>query len=196
MSAAFCIMASGRKVDFVNPEQSTISIEDIAHGLAAEARWNGQTDWLREGNIYCVAQHCVLVAIEVAKTGGTTQETLCALFHDAAEGTGMRDLATPVKSLCPDYRETEKRFLRWWFVKHGLPIRWAERLPLIVEHADKTILAREALSLCHPSVQEHIDCRGAGGGRVVVWPAVLARSLYLKLANKLLEAQKSEQSGT
>ena len=36
-------MLSGRRLDILNPSPLDIEIEDIAHGLARVARWNGQT---------------------------------------------------------------------------------------------------------------------------------------------------------
>ena len=36
-------MLSGRRLDLLDPSPLDIEIEDIAHGLARVARWNGQT---------------------------------------------------------------------------------------------------------------------------------------------------------
>ena len=36
-------MLSGRRLDLLDPAPKDIEIEDIAHGLARVARWNGQT---------------------------------------------------------------------------------------------------------------------------------------------------------
>ena len=51
-------MLSGRRLDLLDPTPLDIEIEDIAHGLAFVARWNGQTrgDWP-----YSVAEHSLLV---------------------------------------------------------------------------------------------------------------------------------------
>ena len=49
-------MLSGRRLDILNPSPLDVEIEDIAHGLARVARWNGQT---RGGMIFSVAQHSV-----------------------------------------------------------------------------------------------------------------------------------------
>lgn len=51
-------MLSGRRLDLLNPSPFDIEIEDIAHGLARVARWNGQT---RGEHAYSVAQHSLLV---------------------------------------------------------------------------------------------------------------------------------------
>ena len=36
-------MLSGRRLDLLDPTAVDIEVEDIAHGLAFVARWNGQT---------------------------------------------------------------------------------------------------------------------------------------------------------
>ena len=51
-------MLSGRRLDLLDPSPLDIEIEDIAHGLARVARWNGQTSG---AHIFSVAQHCLLV---------------------------------------------------------------------------------------------------------------------------------------
>ena len=51
-------MLSGRRLDLLDPSPLDIEIEDIAHGLARVARWNGQTNG---SHIFSVAQHCLLV---------------------------------------------------------------------------------------------------------------------------------------
>ncbi|HEY4747196.1 MAG TPA: hypothetical protein VIH38_06515, partial [Steroidobacteraceae bacterium] len=56
-------MLSGRRLDLLDPSPLDIEIEDIAHGLARVARWNGQTVG---ANIFSVAQHTLLVE-EVAR---------------------------------------------------------------------------------------------------------------------------------
>src|SRR5205085_4147858 len=51
-------MLSGRRLDLLDPSPLDIEIEDIAHGLARVARWNGQT--LGE-HAFSVAQHSLVV---------------------------------------------------------------------------------------------------------------------------------------
>ena len=36
-------MLSGRRLDLIDPSPLDVEIDDIAHGLARVARWNGQT---------------------------------------------------------------------------------------------------------------------------------------------------------
>ena len=57
-------MLSGRRLDLLDPSPLDIEIEDIAHGLARVARWNGQTNG---EHAFSVAQHCILVERLVAR---------------------------------------------------------------------------------------------------------------------------------
>ena len=53
-------MLSGRRLDLLDPSPLDVEIDDIAHGLARVARWNGQTS----GNwAYSVAEHLSLIHI-------------------------------------------------------------------------------------------------------------------------------------
>jgi hypothetical protein len=47
-------MLSGRRLDLLDPSPLDVEMEDIAHGLARVARWNGQT---KGAHIFSVAQH-------------------------------------------------------------------------------------------------------------------------------------------
>jgi 5'-deoxynucleotidase YfbR-like HD superfamily hydrolase len=77
-------MLSGRRLDLLNPSPLDVEIEDIAHGLARVARWNGQT---LGDHAFSVAEHCLLVeAIAGALSPGLDRSMrLAALLHDAPE---------------------------------------------------------------------------------------------------------------
>src|SRR5690242_19412530 len=77
-------MLSGRRLDLLDPSPLDIEIEDIAHGLARVARWNGQT---KGEHAFSVAQHSVVVETIAAhlRPGLDPRWRLAALLHDAAE---------------------------------------------------------------------------------------------------------------
>src|SRR5579864_5968391 len=77
-------MLSGRRLDLLDPSPLDIEIEDIAHGLARVARWNGQTSG---AHIFSVAQHCLLVeALARARAPRLdAKRRLVVLLHDAPE---------------------------------------------------------------------------------------------------------------
>jgi 5'-deoxynucleotidase YfbR-like HD superfamily hydrolase len=77
-------MLSGRRLDLLDPSPLDIEIEDIAHGLARVARWNGQTTG---AHALSVAQHCLLVERVAAELKSPLEPRwrLAALLHDAPE---------------------------------------------------------------------------------------------------------------
>src|SRR5213595_2005084 len=77
-------MLSGRRLDLLNPSPLDIEIEDIAHGLARVARWNGQT---KGAHAFSVAQHSLLVEQIACHFDPALDRTaqLAALLHDAPE---------------------------------------------------------------------------------------------------------------
>ena len=77
-------MLSGRRLDLLDPSPLDVEIEDIAHGLARVARWNGQT---HGPHIFSVAQHSLLVEALAGAEKPDLPATgrLVALLHDAPE---------------------------------------------------------------------------------------------------------------
>jgi 5'-deoxynucleotidase YfbR-like HD superfamily hydrolase len=103
-------MLSGRRLDLLAPQAEDIEIEDIAHGLARVARWNGQTTG---EHAFSVAQHSLIVTDILAALEPTfSAKQLCAgLLHDAAEYV-IGDLISPFKAAIGlDYKAFENRLL-------------------------------------------------------------------------------------
>src|SRR6266513_1856482 len=101
-------MLSGRRLDLLDPSPLDVEIEDIAHGLARVARWNGQT---AGDHAYSVAQHSLLVErIVCLQLGECTAELrLATLLHDAPEYV-IGDLISPFKVVIDKpYRLVEER---------------------------------------------------------------------------------------
>lgn len=90
---------SGRRLYLHNPSPAQIHINDIAHGLAHQCRFNGQTN-----KFYSVAQHSVIVASILPP-----ELKLAGLLHDAAEAY-LGDIVQPLKELLPDFGSIEARF--------------------------------------------------------------------------------------
>src|SRR5689334_14351648 len=88
-------MLSGRRLDLLDPSPLDIEIEDIAHGLARVARWNGQT--VGE-HAFSVAQHSMIVEEIAGKLAPAWPKTyrLTALLHDAPEYV-IGDMISPFK---------------------------------------------------------------------------------------------------
>src|SRR5262252_3003885 len=101
-------MLSGRRLDLLDPSPLDVEIDDIAHGLARVARWNGQTIGK---HAYSVAQHTLVVddVAAVLAPGIGAGGRLAVMLHDAAEYV-IGDLITPFKSLLGgEYRAVEER---------------------------------------------------------------------------------------
>jgi uncharacterized protein len=146
-------MLSGRRLDLLDPSPLDIEIEDIAHGLARVARWNGQT---KGDHAFSVAQHCVLVTklFAHANSTATHPERLAALLHDAPEYV-VGDMISPFKAaLGVDYKAFENRLLAAIHVRFGLPAQIPQTLTDAIKQADKTSAYLEATQLAGFTLDE------------------------------------------
>lgn len=139
-------MLSGRRLDLLNPSPLDVEIEDIAHGLARVARWNGQTSG---AHAFSVAQHCVLVerlAGEL-KPRLAREARLAALLHDAPEYV-IGDLISPFKAAVGiDYKAFELRLLAAIHMRFGLPAKTPAELNALIKKADAAAAFYEATQL-------------------------------------------------
>ncbi len=137
-------MLSGRRLDLLDPTPMDIEIEDIAHGLAFVARWNGQT---RGDFAYSVAEHSLLVEqIYARQNSANPRWQLAALLHDAPEYV-IGDMISPVKSAVgPSYGELDLRLTAAVHLRFGLPAV----LPVVVK---KAIKAADKISAWLEAVQ-------------------------------------------
>lgn len=139
-------MLSGRRLDLLDPSPLDVEIEDIAHGLAREARWNGQT---RGDHAFSVAQHCLLVEELVIrfKPGIDIRWRLAALLHDAPEYV-IGDLISPFKAAVGlDYKTFEHRLMAAIHVRFGLPAEPPAAIEKLIKRADKASAYFEAIRL-------------------------------------------------
>jgi 5'-deoxynucleotidase YfbR-like HD superfamily hydrolase len=139
-------MLSGRRLDLLDPSPLDIEIEDIAHGLARVARWNGQTEGT---HIFSVAQHALLVeALARAKAPRLNETSRRALLlHDAPEYV-IGDMISPFKAVIGDsYKAVERRLLAAIHIRFGLPAKLPERLTELIKAADRSAAYLEATRL-------------------------------------------------
>ena len=138
-------MLSGRRLDLLDPSPLDIEIEDIAHGLARVARWNGQT---KGPNIYSVAQHSLLVEVIAHQSAHLDRKRrLAVLLHDAPEYV-IGDMITPFKAVIGDtYKTIEARLLAAVHVRFGLPVTLSSELIAIIKTADRAAAYLEATRL-------------------------------------------------
>jgi 5'-deoxynucleotidase YfbR-like HD superfamily hydrolase len=139
-------MLSGRRLDLLDPSPSDIAIEDIAHGLARVARWNGQTVG---DHAFSVAQHALVVEEIVGATeaGLPGRWRLAALLHDAPEYV-IGDLISPFKAAVGlDYKAFEARLLQAIHRRFELPAILPAPITTAIKHADRIAAYYEATVL-------------------------------------------------
>jgi len=139
-------MLSGRRLDLLDPSPLDIEIEDIAHGLARVARWNGQT---RGAHSFSVAQHSLLVEAIAAHLNPDWNDDwrLMALLHDAPEYV-IGDMISPFKVVMGDaYKSVELRLLAAIHLRFGLPAATPAALKRKIKEADTIAAFFEATRL-------------------------------------------------
>jgi 5'-deoxynucleotidase YfbR-like HD superfamily hydrolase len=175
-------MLSGRRLDLLNPSPFDIEIEDIAHGLARVARWNGQT---RGAHAFSVAQHSVVVE-DIARRLAPALDAasrLTALVHDAPEYV-IGDTISPFKAaLGLDYKAFEARLEAAVHLRFGLPPRPAPALKALIKRADLICAWHEAVELAGFSPDEADRLFSAPPRDLAVdvdpWPTERAQHAYL-----------------
>lgn len=163
-------MLSGRRLDLLDPSPVDIEIEDIAHGLARVARWNGQT----VGELpFTVAQHSLLVLdfCEAFRPDWPARWRLAALLHDAPEFV-IGDMISPFKSaLGEGYRTIERRLQAAIHLRFGLPASLPDTVAKAIKRADRASAFYEATQLAGFAVEEALVLFGSPQGA----PAVTLR---------------------
>ena len=184
-------MLSGRRLDLLDPSPLDIEIEDIAHGLARVARWNGQT--LGE-HAFSVAQHSMVVE-EIAvhlRPDLDPRWRLAALLHDAPEYV-IGDMISPFKTaLGLDYRTFEDRLEAAVHLRFGLPPKAPAEVKALIKQADRACAFFEANQLAGFAHAEALEFFGAppAGYRLKIepWPVADAEARYIRRYNVLSEA--------
>ena len=129
-------MLSGRRLDLLDPSPFDIEIEDIAHGLARLARWNGQTN---SRFAFSVAQHSVIVE-QIArhlKPDLPPHWQLAALLHDAPEYV-IGDMISPFKAMLGDgYKRIEARLERAIHLRFSLPPELPVTIRRLIKRSDR-----------------------------------------------------------
>ena len=184
-------MLSGRRLDLLDPSPMDIEIEDIAHGLARVARWNGQTTG---EHAFSVAQHSLVVETAAAalEPGLEPRWRLAALLHDAAEYV-IGDMISPFKAaLGVDYKAFEERLEHAIHLRFGLPPRTPPTVKALIKRADRVSAWFEAVRLAGFSAGEADGLFGAPPDALAIdvtpEPAAAAQARYLQRFRILLDA--------
>jgi 5'-deoxynucleotidase YfbR-like HD superfamily hydrolase len=190
-SRAWQRMLSGRRLDLLDPSPLDIEIEDIAHGLARVARWNGQT---LGDHAFSVAQHSVVVEEIAAHIDPrlAPRWRLAALLHDAPEYV-IGDMISPFKTaLGLDYRTFEERLEAAIHLRFGLPARTPAEVKALIKAADRACAFFEATQLAGFTHAESLVFFGAPpvGYSLAIEPMApaVAQQRYLDRYHVLSEA--------
>ncbi len=139
-------MLSGRRLDLLDPTPMDIEVEDIAHGLAFVARWNGQT---KGDYAYSVAEHSLLVTdiFTAQNPSAPVKWQLAALLHDAPEYV-IGDMISPVKAAVgPGYGALDDRLTAAIHIRFGLPAQIPAQIKKQIKAADKISAWLEAVQI-------------------------------------------------
>jgi 5'-deoxynucleotidase YfbR-like HD superfamily hydrolase len=146
-------MLSGRRLDLLDPSPLDVEIEDIAHGLAFVARWNGQT---HGDHPYSVAEHSLLVEEIFCRLAPRPEPRwqLAALLHDAPEYV-IGDMISPVKgAIGPSYAALDTRLARAVHIRFGLPAELPAPVKALIKRADRLSAWLEAVRIAGFEVAE------------------------------------------
>jgi len=188
-------MLSGRRLDLLDPSPLDVEIDDIAHGLARVARWNGQTIG---DHAYCVAQHCLFVEqIALARNPrAAPRDRLAALLHDAPEYV-IGDMISPFKAIVGgDYKPVEERLQAAIHLRFGLPALLPGTLTAAIKKADRIAAYWEAVQLAGFDEAEaakyfrrpHRPLTGKLKGLLAPMPAKRAEAAYMRRFKALAKA--------
>ncbi len=186
-------MLSGRRLDLLDPSPLDVEIEDIAHGLARVARWNGQT---LGPHSFSVAQHslAVLAIAEHQRSGLPRATQLAILLHDAAEYV-IGDIISPFKAVLGEaYKGVEARILGAVMLRVGLPPVMTTGVKALAKEADGIAAWHEATRLAG---FEPAEANRIFGTMVPLplsvlamlepWPTERAEKLFLERFRELME---------
>lgn len=184
-------MLSGRRLDLLDPTPVDIEIEDIAHGLAFVARWNGQT----HGDFaYSVAEHSLLVEDLYGRIApnAPAKWKLAALLHDAPEYV-IGDMISPVKSAVgAGYGALDDRLMAAIHIRFGLPAEVPKTIKRQIKKADKISAWMEATQIAGFSEAEATKFFGRpdkaimDGLKITLRPPVEVRLAYTQRHQQLL----------
>ena len=159
-------MLSGRRLDLLDPTPMDIEVEDIAHGLALVARWNGQT----KGDFaYSVAEHSLLVETIYSRLEAKplAKWQMAALLHDAPEYV-IGDMISPVKAAVgPGYGALDDRLMAAIHIRFGLPAVLPKAIKTAIKKADRISAWMEATQIAGFSAAEADKFFGAPDKAIV-----------------------------
>lgn len=161
----------------LEPRIDQVAIEDIAHGLAYQCRFNGQTC-----EFYSVAQHSLVVAQLVPE-----HLQFAALMHDAAEAY-LGDMVKPLKVLLPQFAQIEEKVSA--IIAQTFGLDFSDYAP--IKRADLIALATEKRDLMPHSTErwDYLDDVRPLPEPIKAMDPATAKLAFLETFSHLLEAHQ------
>lgn len=180
---------SGIPFYILDPRPEDVVVEDIAHSLAYQCRYNGHS-----ARFYSVAEHAWHVSQVADQQGRPSVDIFHALHHDSAEAY-TSDIPKPIKNSLPDLREAEDRVEAVVFAALGVPCA----KPQWLRELDQRIVKDEKEQLMGPprtgaewpingDKQKTYDALEPLGVKVQCWSPGMAKEMFLRGHYQLLEA--------
>jgi len=183
----FIQTVSGRRVNPFEPDPGELDIGDIANALAHQCRFGGHCS-----PYYSVAQHSCLVADLTLERGGSIEDALWALLHDASEAY-LVDLPHPIKhrsELGRLYAESEAPLQAAILERFGLP----REAPATLKPLDRALLATERRAVAAEAWHwPELDGFDPLDLEIDPWPPERAREEFLSRYERLA-AERAEAS--
>lgn len=159
---------TGKEFYILDPRPEDICIEDIAHALSLQCRFNGMIS-----QFYSVAQHSVHVSQLVPR-----EFALWGLMHDAAEAY-MGDIVTPLKrSIREIVKPIEMGLMKCVCERFDMEAGWFP-MPAVVLGADQRMLLSEARDLLGPQTRPWGVKAEPVEWKVEPWDAPFAEKAFL-----------------
>lgn len=179
---------SGRRVYPFDVKMSDVRIEDIAHSLAMQVRFNGHVS-----RFYSVGEHCIHIGQALFRDTGDALLALCGLLHDAGE-TYTGDFIRPVKNSLHEVeavlKEAEEANEAAIMSHFGIYPAFLRHHAKIKDY-DRRVIVDEKAALFGPDkpwdwdlVPLNVRIVGWDGTPEHNWDPVTVRSHYLHLFNE------------
>lgn len=177
---AFIGTYTGKKFFLLKPRLCDIDIRDIAHGLALQCRWTGQSK-----HHYSIAQHSYYCSFL-----GPSSEALSRLLHDGSEAY-MGDMNRPLKHFTaagPAYRRQEAVIQHLIYRKYGVSLIE----PPSVHIADQGMLYAERnqlMRLKFKEAEKWLPDEAAANVKITKWSPERAEQMFLKRFKQLYKGK-------
>lgn len=205
---AWVRLASGRRINLLDPQPEDWTDSDLAIGLSRTYRWGGHSIWELP---LSVAQHSLLVLRLCEHLNGRPLNRIAALrelLHDASEGLLSFDPISPVKPhLGERFKDLDHRLQAAIESRYELP-RWQMEDYTTHKRADRLAAASEALHVAGWSASDITETLLMSEAPMLAdpqplpegmkpwepWPPKVAAGLFHAKLRELLVDQPSEMT--